>query len=103
MTAREIVEIAEIEARRAQPQDPLAEVEWLRARVDELEAELVEISARSNAAVAAAQAQTYWLERWHLDLNALMEKPGAAEFRALLRFTRAIARRLRRVKRRLMP
>jgi hypothetical protein len=101
MTARQIVEIAEIEARRAQTQDPLTEVERLRARVDELEAELVEISARSNAAVAAAQAQTYWLERWHLDLNELMRRPGAEEIRRALRVIRSIGRSGRRLKRRL--
>ena len=29
-----------------------------------------------------AQERTYWLDRWHLDLNALMRRPGAAELRA---------------------
>ena len=38
--------------------------------------------ARANAAVAAAQERAYWLERWHLDLNALMRRPGAARVRA---------------------
>ncbi len=47
-----------------------AEVERLRARVAALEAELVEVQARANAAVAAAQERAYWLDRWHLDLNA---------------------------------
>jgi hypothetical protein len=83
--------------------DEQSELERLRARVAALEAELLEIQARANAAVAAAQEKAYWLERWHLDLNALMEKPGAAEFRALLRFARAIARGFRRLKRRLLP
>jgi hypothetical protein len=83
--------------------DEQTELARLRARVAALEAELLEIQARANAAVAAAQEKAYWLERWHLDLNALMEKPGAAEFRALLRFARAIARGFRRLKRRLLP
>ena len=39
-------------------------------------------------AVAAAQERAYWLERWHVDLNALMRSPGAREFRALLRAVR---------------
>ncbi|HEX3875254.1 MAG TPA: hypothetical protein VHW26_13965 [Solirubrobacteraceae bacterium] len=99
MTAREIVEIAEIEAHRAD--DLRTEVERLRARVDELEAELVEISARSNAAVAEAQAQTYWLDRWHVDLNELMRRPGAEEIRLALRVIRSIGRSGRRLKRRL--
>jgi predicted nucleic acid-binding Zn-ribbon protein len=71
------------------------EIERLRARVAQLEQELVDQAARSNRAVAEAQEQLYWLERWHVDLNALMRKPGAAEFRALIRAARAVVRRLR--------
>jgi hypothetical protein len=80
---------------------PRSELELLHARVAELEAELVEISARCNAAVAEAQAQTYWLERWHVDLNELMRRPGAEELRLTLRAIRSILRSLRRLKRRL--
>ena len=53
-----------------------AENERLRARVAALEAELVEVQARTNAAVAEWQERAYWLDRWHLDLNALMRRPG---------------------------
>ncbi len=81
--------------------DPYAENGRLRARVAALEAELVEVQARANAAVAAAQERAYWLERWHIDLNALMRKPGAKQFRALLRAVRAVARLPRKLKRRL--
>jgi hypothetical protein len=79
-----------------------AELERLRARVAALEAELIEVQARANAAVAAAQERAYWLERWHIDLNALMRKPGAKEFRALLRAVRTVGRQLRRIKRRFL-
>ena len=79
-----------------------AELERLRARVAALEAELIEVQARANAAVAAAQERAYWLERWHVDLNALMRKPGAKQFRALLRAVRAVGRQLRRIKRRFL-
>ena len=55
------------------------EIERLRARVAELERERAEQAARANAAVAAAQERAYWLDRWHLDLNALMAtRRGAA-------------------------
>ena len=81
--------------------DPHADNDRLRARVAALEAELIEVQARANAAVAAAQDRAYWLERWHIDLNALMRKPGAREFRALLRAVRAVARQGRKLKRRL--
>jgi hypothetical protein len=75
------------------------EIEHLRARIAALEAELVEVQSRANAAVAAAQEKAYWLERWHLDLNALMRKPGAAQFRAGLRAVRLVGRFFRRLKR----
>jgi hypothetical protein len=81
--------------------DERSELERLRSRVTALEAELVEVQARANAAVAAAQEKAYWLERWHVDLNALMTKPGAAQFRMGLRALRAVARVFRRLKRRL--
>jgi hypothetical protein len=81
--------------------DQRAEIERLRARVAELEAELVRIEGWANRAVAAAQERVYWLDRWHLDLNALMQRRGAAEFRAALRALRAVARLVGRIQRRL--
>jgi cell division septum initiation protein DivIVA len=73
------------------------EIERLRARVAQLEQELVEQAERSNRVVSEAQEQLYWLERWHVDLNALMRKPGAAQFRAAIRAARAVVRRVRAV------
>jgi uncharacterized protein YlxW (UPF0749 family) len=80
-----------------------AEVERLRARVATLEAELVETQARTNVVVAQTQERVYWLDRWHLDLNALMRRPGAAELRGALRGARAVTRAFRQAKRRLRP
>ena len=80
-----------------------AEIEQLRARVAALEAELVEQAARTERIVAEAQERTYWLDRWHLDLNALMRKPGAAEARLLFRAFRAVVRRLKTLRRRRVP
>jgi uncharacterized coiled-coil protein SlyX len=77
------------------------ELEALRARVAELERERAEQIARANAAIAEAQQRSYWLDRWHLDLNALMERPGASEFRAGIRVVRAVMRRAKLLKRRL--
>jgi hypothetical protein len=79
--------------------DRHAEIERLQARVAALEAELVAQAERAERAVAAAQERAYWLDRWHLDLNALMRKPGAAQFRGLVRGTRWVARGLKKVKR----
>ena len=78
-----------------------AENERLRARVQELEAELVEVQARTNAAIAHWQERAYWLDRWHLDLNALMRRRGAAEFRALVRAARSVVWGAKRARRRL--
>jgi ABC-type transporter Mla subunit MlaD len=81
--------------------DQEQELAELRARVASLELELFEVQQRANAVVAAAQDRAYWLDRWHLDLNALMRRRGAAEFRALLRAVRAVGRLFKRTSRRL--
>lgn len=61
--------------------DP-AEIE--RRHVDEL--------ARAHAALAAAQDRSYWLDRWGVDLNALMRRPAAGRVRAALRAVREVKR-----------
>lgn len=76
-----------------------AEVELLRARIVALEAELAEVHARANAAIAEAQERNYWLDRWHIDINALMRVRGASEARALVRVLRAVLRLARRARR----
>jgi hypothetical protein len=70
------------------------ELETLRRRLADLERELVERTERANAAVAAAQDRSYWLDRWGIDLNALMRRRGAAELRAGIRAARAVYRGL---------
>ena len=50
--------------------------------------------ARAHEALAAAQDKSYWLDRWHVDLNALMGRRGASELRAGLRALRAVYRAL---------
>lgn len=79
-----------------------AENERLRARVAALEAELVEVQAHANESVAHWQERAYWLERWHLDLNAVMRRPGAMELMAVLKVVRSAYRSLKRAKRRLL-
>jgi hypothetical protein len=78
-----------------------AELEYLRDRVASLEREREEQLRLVTRAVAAAQQRAYWLDRWHVDLNALMARRGAAEFRAAIRVVRGIIRRARALKRRL--
>jgi hypothetical protein len=81
--------------------DQQAEIEQLRARVAQLEQELVEQAARTERIVAEAQERLYWLDRWHVDLNALMARPGAEEARAALRGARKLVRGAKKAKRKL--
>jgi SAM-dependent methyltransferase len=71
-----------------------SELDQLRERLDTLEREAAGRTARANAALAAAQDRSYWLERWHVDLNALMARRGASEARAGLRALRSVYRSL---------
>jgi uncharacterized coiled-coil protein SlyX len=73
----------------------MTEVEQLRARVAELEAELADQSARTNALVAAAQERTYWLDRLGLDLDAIMGRPIVFRLYRLAGRTRHLLRKLR--------
>jgi chromosome segregation ATPase len=77
------------------------ELTRLRARLAALESELFEVQARANAAVGEAQEKAYWLDRLHIDLNRLMERPGASEVRVVLKAVRSAFWRLKRIKRRL--
>jgi malic enzyme len=79
-----------------------AENERLRERITALEAELVEVQARTNTAIAKWQEQAYWLDRWHLDLNALMRRPGATELLGTVRAVRGAWWRVKLLKRRLL-
>jgi hypothetical protein len=74
------------------------EVERLRARVEALESELIELQAWANDAVAEAQDRTYWLDRWHVDLNELMRRRSADRIRAAARAVRGIYRAFLRMK-----
>jgi hypothetical protein len=75
------------------------ELERLRARVDELERELAERTAKAEAAVAAAQQRSYWADRLPFDLNAVMPTPlGRVVHLVLL----GVVRTLQALKRRLL-
>jgi hypothetical protein len=78
-----------------------AENERLRERVSALEAELLDTQARANAAVAEWQERAYWLDRLHIDLNALMRLPGANFARVTLKGVRSAYWWLKRIMRHL--
>lgn len=82
--------------------DPHAEIDRLHARIAALEAELVEVNAWANRVVAKAEDRVYWLDRWHIDLNSLMQYRIAGQARAALRAARSVYRALIRMKRRLL-
>jgi hypothetical protein len=83
------------------PEELQQENERLHTRIAALEAELVDTQAKANAAVAEWQERAYWLDRWHLDLNALMRKPGAAQLRDVIKAVRAVYWLAVRLKRRI--
>jgi hypothetical protein len=81
----------------------ISETEVLRARVADLETQLIEIEDWANRTVGEAQERLYWLDRWHLDLNAVMRRESATRIRAALRAFRSVYRELLQAKRRLWP
>ncbi len=90
-----------VKAGASETDELAAENEQLRARVVALERELAEAAARANATVARAQERIYWLDRWHIDLNALLRRPAARHVPALIDGLRRTRHRLQRLKRRL--
>ena len=87
-------------ATEADPRE--AELAALRARVEELERQLAEQAARTAATVAEAQEKLYWLERWHVDLDRVMARPGAVPALEAVRSLRGVLRGARKVKRRVL-
>ena len=78
------------------------EIAALTSRVAELEAELQAQAARTAAIIAEAQEKLYWLERWHVDLDRVMAKPGAIPALDALKRVRGASRRVKKTKRRLL-
>jgi hypothetical protein len=79
-------------ARGAKKETPAANGRAEGADLEAIEREHVDQLARAHAALAAAQDRSYWLDRWGVDLNALMRRPGARRLRALLRWLRELRR-----------
>jgi uncharacterized coiled-coil protein SlyX len=79
-----------------------AELAALRARVAELEDQLAQQAQATAGLVAEAQEKLYWLERWHVDLDRVMRKPGAVQVLDALRNARRVVWKGRLLKRRLL-
>ena len=67
----------------------------LRTRVAALEAENAELRRRTEAAVDRETRQARKLDELGLDLNGVMQRRGAEEFRSFVRGTRWFYRLLR--------
>jgi hypothetical protein len=78
-----------------------AEIAELRSRVAVLEHELAEQSRRTSRLLADAQEKLYWLERWGVDLDRVMKRPGAVPALEAARRLRGVFRLFKRLKRRL--
>jgi uncharacterized coiled-coil protein SlyX len=86
----------------AAPTSSEEEVARLRARVAELEAQLADQARATNELVARSQEKLYWLERWHVDLDRLMAKPGAQQLLGVVKGVRAGVRLARTAKRKVL-
>jgi hypothetical protein len=68
------------------------EIARLRDRVASLEAQLLETEAWANRVVAEAQDRTYWLDRFHVDPNALMRRIGTDRAERIADWARTVYR-----------
>ena len=75
------------------------DAEALRRRIAALEEEQADRLAAAHAALAEAQDRLYWLDRWGVDLNRAMARPGAVRARFVLRGVRTVARAAIKLKR----
>jgi hypothetical protein len=78
------------------------EIERLRERVAELEAQLEAQAQATAKTIAEAQEKLYWLERWHVDLDRVMRKPGAIQALDALRSMRKVVWKVKKLKRKLV-
>jgi hypothetical protein len=69
-----------------------AELQALRDRVSQLEAELAGQAASANAQIAELQRRMYWLDELSIDLNAVLARRWLA---AIVSLPLKVVRRLR--------
>lgn len=86
----------------AADQDLATENAELRARVDQLEAEIVALRRDTATTVAQAQETLYWFERWGVDFNRLFSRPEMEYLRKAVRGARTVFRTGLKAKRRLI-
>lgn len=79
----------------------MSELEQLRARVAELEAQLASQQRATNELVARSQQKLYWLERWGVDLDQVMQRRSAQLALASLKAVRGLMWAAKRTARKL--
>ncbi len=79
--------------------DTQAELEQLRARVADLEAQLAEKDRATSALVAQSQEKLYWLERWNVDLEKVMGRRSAQVALESLKKVRSVVWAAKRARR----
>lgn len=72
----------------------------LEARVADLESQLTEQARATNELVARAQERLYWLDRWGVDIERVMARPGAHRALGVLKAVRSAVRAVRKATRR---
>lgn len=82
--------------------DERTELEALRARIVELEAEHADEIARAHRAVADAQNRAYWIDKMNIDLNGFFASPVGRTFWSVTRRARRVVWALRRLQRRVV-
>jgi cell division septum initiation protein DivIVA len=82
-------------------EDLAAENVELRARVEQLEAEVALLRSSTARTVAQAQETLYWFERWGVDFNALFSRREMELVRKAVRAARQVYRSALKLKRRL--
>jgi len=66
-----------------------------REALADTERELAELRAARSAEMARLERQAYWLERWRIDLDALMQRRLVRVFVGMVGRVLRLARRLR--------
>jgi len=72
--------------------EPTGELAATRAALASAERQLAELRAARSAEMARLERQAYWVERWGIDLDALMTGPWRPVLRAAAQVLRLLAR-----------
>jgi hypothetical protein len=75
--------------------EPTGELAATRAALASAERQLAELRAARSAEMARLERQAYWLERWRIDLDALMRRRPVRVFVGIVGSVLRLAGRLR--------